>query len=70
MAGQLEHLSFQSTKTRKKRGLTGTSKTAQRYIEALRAAGHDAETVHDSSETHSSLVMGFGDAGIEPRSLS
>ena len=39
------------------------SKTAQRYVEALRAAGHQAKTIHDSSETHASLVLGFGDAG-------
>ena len=39
------------------------SNTANRYIEALREAGHQAETFHDSEETHSSLVNGFGEQG-------
>jgi len=39
------------------------SQCAQRYVEALRAAGHQSETLHDASETHSSLVMGYGQAG-------
>ena len=37
------------------------SKAAERYQAALREAGHTAETFHDSSETHSSLVGGFGE---------
>ncbi len=39
------------------------SQCAQRYVEALRAAGHQSETLHDASETHSTLVMGYGQAG-------
>ena len=39
------------------------SRCAQRYVEALRAAGHQSHTLHDASETHSSLVMGYGQAG-------
>ena len=30
---------------------------------ALRAAGHRAETLHDSDETHASLASGFGAEG-------
>ncbi len=36
------------------------SKTAQHYVAALQDAGHQAETLHDASETHSTLVQGFG----------
>lgn len=36
---------------------------ANRYVDALRAAGHPSETLHDASETHASLVMGFGQPG-------
>ena len=39
------------------------SRAAERYVAALRAAGHQARAVHDSTETHSSLVMGFGAMG-------
>ena len=39
------------------------SRAAERYITALREAGHQADTLHDPSETHSSLVGGFGEAG-------
>ena len=39
------------------------SKTAEHYVNALTAAGHSADTFHDPSETHSSLVGGFGEAG-------
>lgn len=37
------------------------SKSSERYVTALETAGHDAETVHDITETHSSLVAGFGE---------
>ena len=36
---------------------------AQHYAAALQAAGHRAETFHDSSESHDSLAIGFGAAG-------
>ncbi|MGC6419339.1 MAG: alpha/beta hydrolase [Bradymonadia bacterium] len=39
------------------------SRAAERYITALREAGHQADTLHDESETHSTLVGGFGEAG-------
>ena len=39
------------------------SRAAERYITALREAGHQADTLHDPSETHSTLVGGFGEAG-------
>ena len=39
------------------------SKAAQRYVTALTEAGHQAETFHDSTETHASLVGGFGAPG-------
>ena len=39
------------------------SKAAQRYVAALQNAGHQAEAFHDSNETHSSLVLGFGKPG-------
>lgn len=38
------------------------SRAAAHYVAALEAAGHRAETLHDASETHASLVGGFGDA--------
>ncbi len=37
------------------------SKVAERYQEALSAAGHQVNTFHDTQETHSSLVNGFGE---------
>ena len=39
------------------------AKAAARYIAAPQEAGHQAETVHDATETHSSLANGFGLAG-------
>ena len=33
---------------------------AQHYAAALGDAGHVAQTVHDASETHASLAIGFG----------
>ena len=39
------------------------NQTAQRYAAALKRAGHDATTVHDPSESHSSLAIGFGEEG-------
>ena len=39
------------------------SHSAVRYTAALRAAGHHAESLHDASETHRSLVGGFGATG-------
>ncbi len=39
------------------------ARAAARYVEALRAAGHQAETLHDRAEDHSSLVLGFGAPG-------
>jgi acetyl esterase/lipase len=39
------------------------SRCAARYAEALRAAGHRVETLHDSDETHASLAIGFGAQG-------
>ena len=36
--------------------------TARHYAAALQAAGHRAQTFHDSSENHESLAMGFGAA--------
>ena len=37
--------------------------TGQNYVSALVEAGHQAKHVHDPTETHSSLVGGFGDPG-------
>ena len=37
--------------------------TAERYAAALHSAGHQATTFHDSSESHDSLAIGFGEAG-------
>ena len=39
------------------------SNAAERYVAALEEAGHSADHIHDSAETHSSLVMGFGAPG-------
>jgi len=39
------------------------SRAAERYIAALREAGHQADTLHDASETHSTRVGRFGGAG-------
>lgn len=39
------------------------SKAAERYVAALKDAGHSADHIHDSAETHSSLVGGFGESG-------
>ena len=39
------------------------SQAAQRYVTALRAAGHKADTLHESAKTHSELVNEFGDPG-------
>lgn len=39
------------------------SRAAERYREALSAAGHQVEIFHDSAETHESLVRGFGISG-------
>lgn len=39
------------------------SRAAERYIDALQTAGHRAETLHDASENHSTLVGGFGEPG-------
>ena len=39
------------------------SQAAERYTAALREAGHQADTLHDVSENHSSLVGGFGESG-------
>lgn len=39
------------------------SKAAERYVAALRAADHRADTIHDITETHESLVLEFGEPG-------
>ena len=39
------------------------SQAAERYAQALRDAGHVAETLHDSDETHTTLATGFGADG-------
>ncbi len=39
------------------------SEAAARYSAALVQAGHVAETLHDSAETHASLAIGFGADG-------
>lgn len=39
------------------------SNAAARYVAALEEAGHSADRIHDRTETHSSLVMGFGEPG-------
>jgi arylformamidase len=48
-----------------KRGSHGfiVSEAAARYAAALIEAGHVAETLHDSNETHASLAIGFGADG-------
>ena len=38
-------------------------KAANHYVSVLVAAGHTASNMHDISETHSSLVGGFGEPG-------
>lgn len=37
------------------------ARAAERYVSALQDAGHRAEAVHDASETHATLVGGFGE---------
>ena len=39
------------------------SQAARRYVDALIAAGHHGRTIHDVTETHSTLVGGFGEDG-------
>lgn len=39
------------------------SNAAERYVAALEEAGHSADHIHDRTETHSSLVAGFGAPG-------
>ena len=37
--------------------------TGQRYVSALKQAGHQAKHVHDATENHASLTTGFGAPG-------
>lgn len=39
------------------------NQTARHYAAALQTAGHQATTFHDPNESHSSLAIGFGEAG-------